>query len=99
MAAFDEKEYIQDFDWSIWKRIFPIMGRYKGFLAGMTACKARIQTIPDRTSAIRWALTHAKKGDVVLLAGKGHETYQILNTGKIHYDEREIVADILKGKK
>lgn len=67
-------------------------------LAGMTACKARIQTIPDRTSAIRWALKHAKKGDVVLLAGKGHETYQILNTGKIHYDEREIVAEILKGK-
>ena len=64
----------------------------------MTACKARIQTIPDRTSAIRWALKHAKKGDVVLLAGKGHETYQILNTGKIHYDEREIVAEILKGK-
>ena len=30
MAAFDEKEYTQDFDWSIWKRIFPIMGRYKG---------------------------------------------------------------------
>ena len=36
-----------------------------------------------------------KKGDVVLLAGKGHETYQILNTGKIHYDEREVVAGIL----
>ena len=31
MAAFDEKEFTQDFDWSIWKRIFPIMGRYKGF--------------------------------------------------------------------
>lgn len=68
-------------------------------LSGMSSCKARIQTIPDRTSAIRWALKHAKKGDVVLLAGKGHETYQILNTGKIHYDEREIVAEILKGKK
>ena len=40
MAAFDEKEYTQDFDWSIWKRIFPIMGRYKGFLAGMTASSA-----------------------------------------------------------
>lgn len=68
-------------------------------LAGMTACKARIKTLPDRTSAIRWALQHAKKGDVILLAGKGHETYQILNTGKIHYDEREVVAEILKGKK
>ena len=40
MAAFDEKEFTQDFDWSIWKRIFPIMGRYKGFLAGMTASSA-----------------------------------------------------------
>ena len=40
MAAFDEKEFTQDFDWSIWKRIFPIMGRYKGFLAGMIASSA-----------------------------------------------------------
>ena len=37
-------------------------------------------------------------GDTVLLAGKGHETYQILGTEKIHYDEREIVRDILAGK-
>ncbi len=67
-------------------------------LAGMENVKARVQRIPDRTQAIRWALSHAKKGDVVLLAGKGHETYQILNTGKIHYDEREVVAGILKGE-
>lgn len=66
-------------------------------LAGMTACKARIKTVPDRTEAIRYALSIAKTDDIVLLAGKGHETYQILNTGKIHYDEREVVAQILKG--
>lgn len=66
-------------------------------LAGMTACKAKIKAITDRTEAIRYALSIAKSGDVVLLAGKGHETYQILNTGKIHYDEREVVAQILKG--
>ncbi|MGN0571756.1 MAG: UDP-N-acetylmuramoyl-L-alanyl-D-glutamate--2,6-diaminopimelate ligase [Candidatus Fimenecus sp.] len=66
-------------------------------LAGMTACKAKIKAITDRTEAIRYALSIAKAGDVVLLAGKGHETYQILNTGKIHYDEREVVAQILKG--
>lgn len=66
-------------------------------LAGMEGCKAKIKAITDRTEAIRYALSIAKAGDVVLLAGKGHETYQILNTGKIHYDEREIVAQILKG--
>lgn len=66
-------------------------------LAGMSACKAKIKAITDRTEAIRYALSIAKAGDVVLLAGKGHETYQILNTGKIHYDEREVVAQILKG--
>lgn len=68
----------------------------KDILAGMTDCKAKIVTVVNRTDAIRYAITkEAKKGDVVLLAGKGHETYQILNTGKIHYDEREIVAQIL----
>lgn len=66
-------------------------------LAGMHNCKAKIKVITDRTEAIRYALSIAKKGDVVLLAGKGHETYQILKTGKIHYDEREVVAQILKG--
>lgn len=50
----------------------------------------------DRTKGIAHALHEAKKGDIVLLAGKGHETYQVLGTQKIHYDEREIVNDILK---
>lgn len=38
-------------------------------------------------------------GDIVLLAGKGHETYQILPTGTIHFDEREVVAEILGAEK
>ncbi len=70
----------------------------KDVLEGMTNCKAQIKTLVNRTDAIKYAMSIAKAGDVVLLAGKGHETYQILNTGKIHYDEREVVADILKGK-
>ena len=70
----------------------------KDILAGMTDCKAQIDTVEDRTQAIKHAMSIAKAGDVIILAGKGHETYQILNTGKIHYDEREVVADILKGK-
>ena len=51
--------------------------------------------ITDRTEAIRAAIVEAKPGDTVLIAGKGHENYQILGTKKIHYDEREIVKQIL----
>ncbi len=64
-------------------------------VSGMTDCRAKIVRITDRTDAIRFALKEAKKDDVVLLCGKGHETYQVLADEKIHYDEREIVKDIL----
>ncbi len=50
----------------------------------------------NRESAIKYAFEHAKKDDVILLAGKGHETYQILKEGKIHLDEREVIAKLLK---
>ena len=67
-------------------------------LVGVKGIKVAKYVEPDRTKAIAHALSQAKKDDIVLLAGKGHETYQILSTGKIHYDEREIVRDILSGK-
>lgn len=51
--------------------------------------------IEDRTEAIRYALENALPGDVIVLSGKGHETYQIFKDKTIHYDEREIVEDIL----
>lgn len=51
--------------------------------------------IESRYDAIKYALSNAKKGDVIVLAGKGHETYQILNSGTIHFDEREVVKEIL----
>ena len=50
---------------------------------------------PSRFEAIRTAICRAQPGDVVLLAGKGHETYQVLKTGIIHLDEREEVAKAL----
>jgi UDP-N-acetylmuramoyl-L-alanyl-D-glutamate--2,6-diaminopimelate ligase len=50
---------------------------------------------PDRAKAIRRALDEAKPGDVVLLAGKGHETYQVLKDGTIHFDDRETARGIL----
>lgn len=54
--------------------------------------------IESRRDAIKYALDNAKKDDCIVLAGKGHETYQILNSGTIHFDEREVVKDILCSK-
>ncbi|HIW74668.1 MAG TPA: UDP-N-acetylmuramoyl-L-alanyl-D-glutamate--2,6-diaminopimelate ligase [Firmicutes bacterium] len=52
--------------------------------------------IPNRVEAIHWAVRSAQPGDTLLLAGKGHETYQILKEEVIHLDEREVVADALR---
>ena len=65
-------------------------------LEGMREAPIPVHVEPDRTKAIRLAMRLAQKDDIVLLAGKGHETYQVLKAGKIHYDEREIVAQILE---
>ena len=46
--------------------------------------------------AIHYAMDNARSGDVIVLCGKGHETYQEINHEKFHMDEREIVADYLK---
>ena len=51
--------------------------------------------ITNRREAMEYAVTNARKDDVIVFAGKGHETYQILNTGTIHFDEREVLAEIL----
>ena len=52
--------------------------------------------IEDRREAIRTAIMTAKDGAAVLLAGKGHETYQITGTQKKHFDEREILSEVFK---
>lgn len=64
-------------------------------LEGMAGTKTPYVVEENRRLAIRTALRCAKKDDIVLLAGKGHETYQILGTGKTHLDEREEVAAAL----
>jgi UDP-N-acetylmuramoyl-L-alanyl-D-glutamate--2,6-diaminopimelate ligase len=52
-------------------------------MPGLQANNTPFEVIPDRYEAIRWALTHARKGDVLLLAGKGHEDYQVLKHATI----------------
>ncbi len=62
-------------------------------LCGMEKVKSRIAVIENRRQAIEFALSKAKKGDTVLLAGKGHEIYQIIGNEKKPFDERKIVKD------
>lgn len=65
-------------------------------LEGMKDVKTPYEVVENRKEAIAWAMNHAKPKDIILLAGKGHETYQILPTGTIHFDEREAVAEVLQ---
>ena len=58
--------------------------------------RARSLFIADRKEAIRTALMTAPDGATVLLAGKGHETYQIIGREKRHFDEKEIVTEIFR---
>ncbi len=54
--------------------------------------------VENRADAVRAALAMVKEGDTLLLAGKGHETYQILKDKVVHLDEREIIAETLGGE-
>jgi UDP-N-acetylmuramoyl-L-alanyl-D-glutamate--2,6-diaminopimelate ligase len=58
--------------------------------------KAKSLFIEDREQAIRTAIMMAGQGATILLAGKGHETYQIIGTEKRHFDEKEIVNETFK---
>ncbi len=64
-------------------------------LEGMKDTDTPYEVVENRKEAIAWAMNHAEPNDIILLAGKGHETYQILPTGTIHFDEREVVAEVL----
>ena len=68
-------------------------------LEGMKDTKTPTRVIVDRPEAIRWALAHARNEDIIVLMGKGHETYQEVNHVKHHMDEREIVADYFADRK
>jgi UDP-N-acetylmuramoyl-L-alanyl-D-glutamate--2,6-diaminopimelate ligase len=53
------------------------------------------KVLQKRDEAIKFALSIARKNDIIVLAGKGHETYQIIGKEKIHFDEREVVYSAL----
>ncbi len=72
------------------------IGIIKDIEKGIKETDGQYSIIRDRTKAIRHAIEIAQKGDIIVLAGKGHETYQIFKDKTIHYDEREIVIEILE---
>ena len=67
----------------------------RDILPGFDGSNTPYEVVEDRVEAIRWAMDHAQKDDVIVLCGKGHETYQEVNHQKFHMDEREIVAEHL----
>jgi len=65
----------------------------EAILSGMESAPARVD--PDRRAAITWALAHAEPGDAVLIAGKGHETYQEVVGVRHPFDDREVARNVL----
>ena len=65
-------------------------------LVGLRRTNTRTIVEPDRAAAIRKAIEEAHAGDVVILAGKGHETYQIFRDRTIHFDDREVAREALR---
>lgn len=65
-------------------------------VVGIDRTDVKYEVVENRKEAIERAMSLAEKGDIVLLLGKGHETYQILNEGVIDFDERKIVAEIFE---
>ena len=64
-------------------------------LTGVKKVGGAYVAIPDRKEAIAYCIQHAQKGDVIVLAGKGHEDYQEIKGQKYHMAERELIQEVL----
>ena len=81
--------------WDFWKRK---LRKYiiKAIETGTKKTKGKYECIIDRKEAIAKAIQIAKKADLVVIAGKGHEMYQEIGKEKIDFDERKIIKEIFE---
>lgn len=75
-----------------------VMDIIEDIKTGMNRTDGKYVVVPDRREAIKYCMENAEDGDIVVLAGKGHEDYQEIRGVKHPFDEREIVRDILEGR-
>lgn len=68
-------------------------------LVGIKKTEGKYIEIPDRRKAIEWVIHNGQPGDIIILAGKGHEDYQEINGIKYPLDERNVIAEVLAGIK
>lgn len=74
-----------------------IIGEVEAGLRGaLDPTRVRYEVIADRRLAIEAAIREAKRGDMVLIAGKGHEDYQIIGANRLHFDDREVAREALE---
>ncbi len=79
-------------------RFEDVMDIIEDIKVGISKTKGKYIVIPDRKEAIKYCMENAEDGDIVVLAGKGHEDYQEIKGVKYHLDEREVIADIINKK-
>ena len=76
-------------------RFEDVMDIIEDIKTGLAKTDGEYIVVPNRKDAIRWCINNARDGDIIVLAGKGHEDYQEIKGVKYHMDERELIAEIL----
>ena len=76
-------------------RFEDVMDIIEDIKVGINKTGGKYVVVPNRKDAIRYCMEIAQDGDIIVLAGKGHEDYQEIKGVKYHMDERELVADII----
>ena len=79
-------------------RFEDVMDIIEDIKTGLKKTDGKYVVVPNRKDAIRYCINNAQDGDIIVLAGKGHEDYQEIKGVKYHMDERELIAEILAEK-
>ena len=80
-------------------RFEDVMDIIEDIKTGLHKTEGKYVVVPNRKDAIRYCMENAQDGDIIVLAGKGHEDYQEIKGVKYHMDERELIAEIIEEMK